>query len=167
MSSSRTVYFFFLAGVVFWCVLIPIAPVAKQSGLFTPLSTLLYDVFSHVCHQFKDRSFSIGSEPFAVCIRCTAIYFGFLFGLALFPFIKGLNRPTVPSRALFILALAPMAVDVLLAFLDIHASTAATRIATGSLAGLILPFFSFPPLFDALCQFRLIPGDNSHAGKTK
>jgi len=167
MNTSRKIYACSLAGVAFWCALILLAPVAQQSDLFAPLSAVLYNVFSHVCHQFGDRTFLLGSEPLAVCIRCTAIYAGFLIGLVAFPFLKRLDRPTVPSRTLLILALAPMALDVVLASLGIHSSTVATRLVTGFLTGVVLPFYFLPPLFEAFLQFTLFRGDFFHARQTQ
>ena len=43
----------------------------------------IYAFFALICHQIPDRSWFLGTEPLATCIRCTAIYAGFLIGLAL------------------------------------------------------------------------------------
>ena len=58
-----------------WCLAILAAPLL---GSFP-----LYAFFSFICHQLPDRSWHLGGEPLGVCIRCTAISFGFLFGLLL------------------------------------------------------------------------------------
>jgi uncharacterized membrane protein len=39
--------------------------------------------FSIICHQIPARSWHLAGEPLGVCIRCTAISFGFLTGLIL------------------------------------------------------------------------------------
>ena len=56
-----------------WCVAILAAPLLR--------SLPLYGFFSILCHQLPDRSWHLNGEPLGVCIRCTAISFGFLFGL--------------------------------------------------------------------------------------
>ncbi len=163
MITSRRVYAFALAGVALWCLLILLAPLMRLAGLPT-IASLLYGSFSHVCHQFGDRSFFLGAEPLGVCIRCTAVYYGFLISMLFFPFAKGFDRPAVPSRCFLALALAPMAVDVLLSFFGIHPSTAVTRLMTGLLAGATLPFYILPPLFEAFVQLRPFQGGSLHAG---
>jgi len=37
----------------------------------------IYEFFSRICHQDPARSWHVWGKPFAVCIRCTSIYFGF------------------------------------------------------------------------------------------
>jgi hypothetical protein len=59
----------------FWCIAIVVAPLLN--------SLPLYAFFSFICHQLSDRSWHINGEPLGVCIRCTSISFGFLFGLIL------------------------------------------------------------------------------------
>ena len=58
-----------LAGSTIWCLSILAAPVF---GL-----RWVYQVFSIICHQNPSRSWTIAGEPFAVCIRCSSIYFAF------------------------------------------------------------------------------------------
>jgi len=58
-----------LAGSTLWCMSIIAAPTLGLSWV--------YDFFSTICHQDPARSWHVGAEPFAVCIRCTSIYFAF------------------------------------------------------------------------------------------
>jgi hypothetical protein len=58
-----------LAGSTLWCVSIIAAPTL---GL-----PWVYDFFSRICHQNPARTWHLGGEPLAVCIRCTSIYFAF------------------------------------------------------------------------------------------
>jgi uncharacterized membrane protein len=60
-------------GAAVWCLAIFSAPVFDLGPL--------YAFFSSICHQLPDRSWHIHGQPLAVCIRCTAIYIGFLAGL--------------------------------------------------------------------------------------
>ena len=69
-SSARAAL---LVGTTLWCLAIVAAPLFH----LTPI----YVFFSAICHQLPARSWHIHGEPLAVCIRCTAIYYGFLAGL--------------------------------------------------------------------------------------
>ena len=64
-----------LSGVTAWCLAIVAAPLLDL--------TVIYSVFSAICHQYPERSWFLLSQPLAVCIRCTSIYFGFLASLML------------------------------------------------------------------------------------
>jgi uncharacterized membrane protein len=88
-----------LFGTTVWCLAIVAAPLFH----LTPI----YLFFSAICHQLPSRSWHFHGEPLAVCIRCTAIYWGFLAGLL------ALSKP---SARLFKIALAVTAVEWLLAF---------------------------------------------------
>ena len=66
-----------ILGAIFWCGLIVAAPTFHLGPI--------YLFFSSICHQLPERSWHIGGEPLAVCIRCTSIYFGFLLGLVVLP----------------------------------------------------------------------------------
>jgi len=68
--SARAALF---VGTILWCLAIVAAPLFH----LTPI----YLFFSAICHQLPARSWHIHGEPLAVCIRCTAIYYGFLAGL--------------------------------------------------------------------------------------
>ena len=59
-----------MASVLLWCLAIVAAPLFEID--------LLYRLFSAICHQLPDRSWFLDGHPLAVCIRCTAIYAGFL-----------------------------------------------------------------------------------------
>ena len=62
-----------LAATTAWCVAIAAAPMSE--------SPWLHAFFSAICHQNPDRSWALGGESLAVCIRCASIYAGFLAGL--------------------------------------------------------------------------------------
>ena len=49
------------------------------------LSSPIYHFFSFLCHQISDRSLHVEGEQFAVCSRCFGVYFGMLFGFAIYP----------------------------------------------------------------------------------
>ena len=62
-----------LAATTAWCVAIAAAGTFESHGLLA--------LFSSICHQNPDRSWALGGESLAVCIRCASIYAGFLAGL--------------------------------------------------------------------------------------
>ena len=88
-----------ILGTTVWCLAIVAAPIFH----FTPI----YLIFSAVCHQLPARSWHIDGEPLAVCIRCTAIYYGFL---------AGLLALSTPNARLLKIALAITAAEWLFAF---------------------------------------------------
>ena len=82
-----------------WCFAILAAPVWNMAPL--------YMFFSIICHQQPARSWTIAGEPLAVCIRCTAIYFGFFAGLLFHqaPNIRWLKMAMALTAAEFLFAL--------------------------------------------------------------
>ncbi|MBS1790969.1 MAG: DUF2085 domain-containing protein [Acidobacteria bacterium] len=104
----------------------------------------LYRGLSGICHQIPERSFHLWGFPLAVCSRCTGIYFGFLFGLMLYPFFRRLRDQTTPSRVWLAIAALPMLIDVGGNFVGLFNNTFFSRTATGLLAGGVAAFFVLP-----------------------
>ncbi len=211
MEITRRVYFILLSLVAVWCGLIIAAPLIN--GVSESAGSLVYQFFSRICHQLDERSFHLAGGKFAVCIRCSAIYFAFFAGIVLYPFVnitlrrrRGATAPSqknllignlpvptknvgtpllqqggeksssllrpLPSRRWLLLALLPMLVDVFLGFTGIHASTDITRLVTGSLFGVVLPWYILPVLFESLESLskhwiRTSKGEPSYARKTE
>jgi uncharacterized membrane protein len=88
-----------ILGATIWCLAIVAAPIFH----LTPI----YAVFSAICHQLPARSWHIHGESLAACIRCTAIYFGFL---------AGLLTLSKPNARWFTIAVGITAAEWLLAF---------------------------------------------------
>jgi uncharacterized membrane protein len=124
-------YYALLVAVLIWCGAIVMPPLAATSNPL--ISSLGYRFFALICHQEDARSLHLLGYPLAVCARCTAIYFGFLFGIMLSP----LFSPGVASipRLAWAIAVVPMLVDVGADVFGIHASTPGTRIASGMFFG--------------------------------
>ena len=172
MNSPRRIYLVFLMLVVVWCSCILAAPLLQNfSGPAKPLASILYRFFARICHQLDERSFHLNGEKWVVCIRCSAIYFSFLAGLGGYPLLRGLGSRTTPSLLWLVAASLPMAVDVGLSVAGIHASTSATRLLTGTLLGIVLPFYILPPLVDAITKLShsssTTKGELLYARKTK
>ncbi|MBI2430247.1 MAG: DUF2085 domain-containing protein [Ignavibacteriales bacterium] len=119
-----------------WCAGIVLAPLFSGSVI----SDILYRMYSTICHQFGSRSFHIHNEPFAVCIRCTAIYFGFLTALILFRLLPVLRKKEFSALVLLFISGIPMALDGMLSFTRFYESFVLSRIVTGTLFGVGLAF---------------------------
>ena len=87
-----------------------------------------------------------------MCIRCSAIYFGFLAGLLILPLSGALKGINVPKPILLIAFTIPMLVDVVLNDTGLLFSTSMTRVATGFLFGGVMPWCIVPLLSEACSQ---------------
>jgi uncharacterized membrane protein len=109
-------------------------------------SAFFYSLFSHACHQDAARSFTLLGHPWAVCQRCSGIYFGlFLFSLIPLELDAMLNQPR-RRRLLVLVATAPMLADVFLPLTGLWANTPASRLATGLIFGAMLSSLLLPAL---------------------
>jgi uncharacterized membrane protein len=127
--------------------LIVIAPVALAHGHdFTAL--VIYNSFSRFCHQLPERSFYLNGHPFAVCARCTGIYFGFATGVLLYPLVRTFKRSDAPARKWLLIALVPIALDFALDFFGVWQNTHLSRSVTGALLGAVVAFYVVPGLLD-------------------
>lgn len=171
MDSSRRVYLILLLLVAIWCSTIVAAPFLQTlSDQTKPVATLIYKFFARICHQIDERSFHLYNEKFAVCIRCTSIYFAFLAGLLLYPFVRTFKNLRIPPLGWLIASSIPMLLDVLLSVAGVHFSTATTRVITGALFGSLLPLYILPPLFESimtLSQRLTSKGEPLYARKTE
>ena len=150
MTSDRT-YIIVLCGAVLWCALIMIAPLlAMLGGVPGLMGDAMYKFFHSICHQLDERSFHILGKPLAVCIRCLSIYAGFLTGTIAYPFVGRLAITIISRRSALLLSVLPMIVDVMLDALGFHSSTTFTRLITGSVFGIVVPFFIIPAAREAM-----------------
>jgi len=94
-SGGRT---FVVLGAALWCLAIVAAPIFHINTI--------YSFFSVICHQDPERSWQIGAGTLPVCVRCTAIYFGFLLGALLSnrPHTKLLSIAVIASVVQFVIA---------------------------------------------------------------
>jgi uncharacterized membrane protein len=137
--------------VALWCAGIIAAPLLMHAGLHSS-ADITYSIFSRICHQNDVHSFHVGGEKFGVCIRCSAIYFGFLAGLLIMPLSGALKRIRIPKPMLMIAVIIPMFVDVVLNDSGLHISTTMTRVATGLLFGSVMPWCIIPLFIEACLQ---------------
>lgn len=163
MRLAWRTYVAVLAGVLLWCGAILLAPIlAGLPEPFAGAGATLYGLASPVCHQIEARSLTVFGLPLAVCMRCTAVYGGFLAGVMLYPFVRSVDRPTYPHRWIVALAVLPMLADVLLGWTGVHPVTGTTRLFTGAFFGLITPFVILPALIEAVHEILASPRPPIH-----
>ena len=152
MKFADRVYLIFLILVAAWCGGLVLAPVL--SGAMPEVSSALYSCYEPICHQIDARSFHLHGGKVAVCARCSSIYFGFFLALMVYPLFRRFGAQSLPARSWIVLAVGPMALDVLLNASGVHASTLFTRAVTGGLFGFVIPFYIVPVLTEGVTQLR-------------
>jgi len=150
-SLSIRMYVIFTILILIWCAGIVAAPLFRHAGMQST-ADIAYTMFSRICHQNDVNSFHVEGEKFGVCIRCSAIYFGFLFGILILPLTGALTRLHSPKPIYIIAVIIPMVVDALLNDSGLHISTTITRLATGVLFGSVMPWCIMPHLLEACSQ---------------
>jgi uncharacterized membrane protein len=155
---------------VLWCAAILIAPLwAGNQGIAGSISGFIYAAFSKACHQQDDRSLHAFGHKLGVCARCTLIYFGFLLGTIVYPFVRKLNSD-LPPVWILLAGAALVALDAGLDTFDIIRNTFLSREITGGILGIILSFYLVPgtvKLFDEFFESRKIIKDETNAASSK
>src|SRR5437867_264754 len=137
----------FVFGMV--CALMLIAPLlAYRSHLLG--AAIVYMIFSPVCHQIHERSFSLFGYPWAVCHRCSGIYFGMFLALLLRLDPPRILKDLHLQKFWVIGATLPLALDVLLPFAGIWNSTPFSRLLTGLIFGQMASSLLAPAISDFL-----------------
>jgi len=155
MTLAWRTYVAVLVGTLLWCGAFVLAPFfAGLPGPFTAVGNTLYGLLSPVCHQIDERSLTLLGLPLGVCTRCSAVYFGFLAGVFLYPLLRSVSRPAYPPRWIIALAVLPMLADVIAGWTSLHTVSGTTRLFTGAFFGLIIPFVVLPALIEAVNELR-------------
>jgi uncharacterized membrane protein len=92
------------------------------------------------CHQRNERSLFLKGYQFPVCARCTGLFFGQLFGLALFFLFTRVDIKLLLVCAAVSLAL--LGIDGLFQLKGIWVSTNPRRLITGLLCGFFVTCFN-------------------------
>ena len=157
-TRQKLVYGFILTIAVVWCAGFMLAPLwAGKEGFRGGFSAFLYDFYAKNCHQEDERSFHILGNQLGVCSRCTVIYFGFLLSTFIYPFVRKLNNFELPALWILLAGVALIGIDAGLDIFDIWKNTFLSREITGSILGLILPFFIIPGSLRIIEEFSLPP----------
>ena len=136
-----------LVVVAGWVSAIMVAPLAKANGLIS-LSSPLYSFFGFICHQISARSFHVEGEQFAVCSRCFGVYFGLLFGFAIYPLWRNILEIEPLPRFWLFLSLIPISVDWSLTIFGIWENTHLSRFVTGLILGVACATYIVPALVE-------------------
>ena len=151
MKPSVIAYLVILGGALLWCAALVLPPLLLSAGgAWGVVGIALYGPFHTICHQLTERSFHILGAPLAVCIRCSAIYFGFLFGTILYLPVRLFGVSITETRGMLFVSILPLLVDGVLDLLGVHASTGAARLMTGSFFGVVVPFYVIPAAQEAM-----------------
>jgi uncharacterized membrane protein len=130
-----------------------LSPLLRSSG-FERAGVVIYRMYTTLCHQIAERSFTFRGYQVCYCHRCTALYTSILAAGVIF----GLMRPTRGiSTRLMVLLVVPMAIDGGWHLLDeiiaaplrspangIDSLNFWLRMITGVLAGVGLIFWAYP-----------------------
>jgi uncharacterized membrane protein len=151
---QKIVYIVILSVSVLWCIGVIISSIwADEEGFKSSVSESLYSFYGKSCHQADSRSFHIGEHKFGVCSRCTAIYFGFLLSVIIYPFVRKLNNIDLPSLWFLFIGAGLVAIDAGLDMADIWKNTFLSREITGFIMGLVLPFYIIPGFIRVFYEF--------------
>lgn len=102
---------------VVWILVLTVTPLlvarASDGVLGARTGAVVYAFGRVICHQQADRSFRIAGVQMPVCARCTGLYAGAPFGVALALLVAGGTRRFLryPRRALAVAA-APTALTI-------------------------------------------------------
>lgn len=135
------------AVVFLWVFAILLAPVAKANG-YAAISAPLYHFFGYICHQISERSMHIDGEQFGVCSRCFGVYFGLLFGFAVYPLWRNIDEIEPLPRYWLFLSLIPISIDWSLTIFGIWENTHLSRFITGLILGLACSTFIVPAVVE-------------------
>jgi uncharacterized membrane protein len=148
---ARATYLLVVIGAACWCSAIILAPLLVASGGILPMiGQGLYQFFHPICHQLDGRTLHLMGKPLAVCSRCSSLYGAFFLGALLYPFLRGLHPPVLPHRLVLLAAAVPMLLDVTAGMIGLHAVTNETRVLSGVLLGIVMPFFLIPAAIDGV-----------------
>jgi uncharacterized membrane protein len=151
MRLSIVTYVVILLAVAVWCGGIVLAPLCcAESGNAVDVGQALYQFYHPICHQLPERSLFLAGHPLGVCSRCTSIYVAFLVGTLLFPLFRSLKHSSLPARWLLIAVAVPMLIDATWIGSWFYDVTILTRMISGALFGLVLPFFLLPTALQAV-----------------
>jgi uncharacterized membrane protein len=132
LGSARTVV---AAGWFAACLCALAAPILASHACFATAS-VLYFLFSRICHQIPERSFHLLGYSLAVCHRCFGIYVGLFLGC--FADLPSMHRSPRHRRVWVVGAIAPLALDALAPVAGLWANNAFSRFSTGMLFGTLI-----------------------------
>jgi uncharacterized membrane protein len=152
---KQKITYFIILGLSFcWCGMILYAPYLKSIN--SAFNVLIYFCFSRICHQIPERSFYIFGQKFAVCERCTAIYFAFLSGVLLYPLIKKIKRQFLVYALQF--ATLIIVIEFLFGYIKVFQNVY-TILISGALFGFCAAYFITSGLIESIASIKPFGGN--------
>jgi uncharacterized membrane protein len=139
------------------CAAVMAAPLLASHSCHTVVS-VLYGLFSGICHQIPERSFSLCGYPLPVCHRCCGIYAGLFLGCFVVP--RTLHRHAPTRRFLVLAAMIALGADALAPAAGLWNSSIFSRFSTGLAFGMvtsILVVRGFAEFVQEFSWWRLAP----------
>lgn len=134
-----TAYYIMFIAILSVPLLALIAPVS-QTILGAPTGENIYQLFSHICHQYPTRSLWILDRPFALCSRCTFGYLGVAFMFFCYTQIDlKYSKRFLIGCLLLSFGVADGLIQLLTTYESVNTIRAITGFAGGS--GIVLIFF--------------------------
>jgi uncharacterized membrane protein len=149
--TSRVVLALMILSAV-WLALVVLSPLLVPSNTLKDLSGVVgghenerqfknIDSLPHAiywlgdaeCHQLANRSYFLNGNQMPFCARDVGLFLGLVLGLGFAAFVRWKIHPV-----LVLVGLVPIAIDGGLQFVSSYESTNPLRLATGTLAGLVL-----------------------------
>lgn len=144
MKKYNHPYYLILILTTIWCLLVISPVIVGDSNHFSQSYTnASYSFFGKVCHQYDSRSLHLNEHKFAVCARCSGIYFGFMAGLLIFASLFKSIKIKNPALYLFFISI-PMIIDILLNYFGIYTSNLFTRTGSGLIFGILSTLIIYP-----------------------
>jgi uncharacterized membrane protein len=139
------------------CAVVVAAPLLASHSCHN-VASVLYMLFSQICHQIPERSFSLCGYPLPVCHRCCGIYAGLFLGC--FVVTRALHGHPPTRRLLVLAAIIVLGVDALAPAAGLWNSSAFSRFSTGLAFGIVTSILVVRGLAEFVQEFswrRLAP----------
>ncbi len=150
MRVETKSYLSLLALAAVWDLLFTFPPILIHFGIN---ADIIYKFFSPVCDQIDARSFHIFGYKLAVCSRCASIYYGFTFGLVIYPLFRSMKEVTIPNLLYIMVPLAALGADWAVDYTSLARNTFVTRSITGGVFGISIAFFVLPAIIELMREF--------------
>jgi len=105
----------------------------RQFKNIDPLPHAIYWLGDAECHQLSNRSYFLNGNQMPFCARDAGLFLGLALGFGFATFVRWKIHPV-----LVLVGLVPIAIDGGLQLVSSYESTNPLRLATGTLAGLVL-----------------------------
>jgi uncharacterized membrane protein len=128
-------YFLLLLLSAIWCSILISFPWLVRSS-YSGLAAIVSLLCSTICHQNPSRSFRVLEVTLPVCSRCTAVYFGALGGIVLFPLARNLAILSHKIGYLLVISTMVLGLDVGCDMTGVWNNTFLSRSISGGFLGL-------------------------------